>query len=247
MAQRQVVLDTETTGLHVREGDRVIEIGCVELVDRKVGGIYQQYLNPEREVAEGAVNIHGLRTEDLQNQPLFKDCMEEFLKFIDGAQLIMHNASFDTEFIDRELHLAGHGKRLAEHCVSIIDTLEMARARHPGVSNTLGRLCERYQVDAQQRSLHGALLDAQLLTQVYLKMSGGQGGLGLGQEEAGRPGSGAAESLRRRSSSAVPLRVLRADDAEQAAHTTYLRAIEEAAKEHRCLWLEQEQAAQQGT
>ncbi len=242
MSVRQVILDTETTGLFVRKGDRIIEIGCVELLDRKIGNRYQQYLNPEREVGEGAIKIHGIKTSFLQDKPLFKDCMEEFLKFIEGAELLMHNAGFDIEFVNKELKLAGCKQSLADCCSAITDTLQIARSLHPGITNSLDQLCRRYQVDSSGRDRHGALLDAELLAQVYLKMSGGQARLGLARDEDTGIRTGAAPVQIRRQPGETPLRVLRASEEEQAAHIAYLQKVKESAEKGHCLWLEQESA-----
>jgi DNA polymerase-3 subunit epsilon len=175
---RQVVLDTETTGLKVEENHRVIEIGCVELINRKVtGSSYHQYINPQRAVEEGALAIHGLSNEFLINKPLFTEIAQEFMNFIKGAELIIHNAIFDLGFINKELSLTyKKPHELTEYC-RVIDTLVLARQLHVGQRNSLDALCKRYKIDNSQRDLHGALLDAHLLAQVYLAMTGGQGSL----------------------------------------------------------------------
>lgn len=171
---RQIVLDTETTGIGPEQGHRVIEIGCVELVKRKLTGKhYHVYLNPQREVDEGAFRVHGISTEFLQDKPLFKDVLDEFLQFIDGAELIIHNAPFDVGFLNSELKHAKWSKQLDHHC-SVFDTLVMARKKHPGQRNSLDALCKRYDIDNSNRELHGALLDAEILALVYLAMTGGQ-------------------------------------------------------------------------
>lgn len=183
---RQIILDTETTGLDPAFGHRIIEIGCVEMVGRKLTGRhYHQYLNPEREVEAGAIEVHGITNEFLLDKPVFADVMEEFLAFVRGAELIIHNAPFDTAFINSEVtRTNGEPFTIASHC-RITDTLVMARERHPGQRNSLDALCKRYGVDNSQRELHGALLDAEILADVYLAMTGGQVSLALGAQGSG--------------------------------------------------------------
>ena len=172
---RQIVLDTETTGLEVTDGHRVIEIGCIELVHRRpTGRDWHRYLKPGREVEPGALAVHGITNEFLATQPGFAEVAEEFLAFIDGAELVIHNAEFDVGFLDAELAAAGIAPPIAERC-RVFDTLAMARRMHPGQRNNLDALCKRYNVDNSTRDLHGALLDARILADVYLAMSGGRG------------------------------------------------------------------------
>ena len=174
MASRQIVLDTETTGLNARLGDRVIEIGCIELLSRNVTERqFHSYLNPEREIDEGAAKVHGLTLEFLADKPKFADIAKEFVDYIGGAELIIHNAAFDVEFLDQELSFAGL-KKLGDYAPKIIDTLAMARELHPGKRNGLDALCERYAISNAHRTLHGALLDARLLAVVYLALTRGQ-------------------------------------------------------------------------
>lgn len=174
---RQIILDTETTGIGHESGHRIIEIGCVELIDRKLTGKhFHVYLNPEREVDEGAFRVHGISTGFLQDKPLFKEILSDFLQFVGGAPLIIHNAPFDVGFINSELRLAKWKKSLEEYC-EILDTLVMAREKHPGQRNSLDALCKRYDIDNSNRQLHGALLDAEILAFVYLAMTGGQSSL----------------------------------------------------------------------
>lgn len=174
---RQIILDTETTGIGPEQGHRVIEIGCVELIDRKLTGRhYHVYLNPEREVDEGAFRVHGISNEFLQDKPLFKDVVSEFLQFVGGAELVIHNAPFDVGFLNSELKHVHWKKKLEEYC-DIFDTLELAREKHPGQRNSLDALCKRYGIDNSNRQLHGALLDAEILAFVYLAMTGGQASL----------------------------------------------------------------------
>lgn len=171
---RQVILDTETTGISPTSGHRVIEIGCVELVNRRLTNRhFHTYLNPEREVDEGAFKVHGISTAFLQDKPLFKAILPEFLAFIEGAELIIHNAPFDVGFLNAELKIIKWKHTLEQHC-RIFDTLLLAREKHPGLRNTLDALCKRYDVDNSNRDLHGALLDAEILAHVYLAMTGGQ-------------------------------------------------------------------------
>lgn len=174
---RQIVLDTETTGINPEAGHRIIEIGCVEMIDRKItGNNYHVYLNPQREVEEGAFRVHGISTEFLQDKPLFKDIVDELITFINDSELIIHNAPFDVGFINAELTLLKWPKPLKTYC-TVCDTLVLAREKHPGQRNSLDALCKRYEIDNSNRQLHGALLDARILASVYLAMTGGQGSL----------------------------------------------------------------------
>ncbi|GMR08361.1 MAG: DNA polymerase III subunit epsilon [Gammaproteobacteria bacterium] len=232
---RQIVLDTETTGLDPGDGHRIIEIGCVELLDRKLtGNRYHQYLNPDRQIDAGAIEVHGITNESLVDKPHFSDITDEFMEFICGAELIIHNAPFDISFIDSELKRASsHWKKTGKHC-TVLDTLPMARKMHPGQKNTLDALCKRYQVDNSQRELHGALLDAEILADVYLMMTGGQVSLSLG----GMNDSGDImhqEEVRRLEIEPGQLKVVRASSDEMDAHLARLDAIDEASDEQ-CVW-----------
>lgn len=231
---RQIILDTETTGLDSAAGHRVIEIGCVELIDRRLSGRhFHQYLNPEREIEDGALEVHGISSEFLSDKPVFAEILEAFLEFIDGAELIIHNAPFDIGFLDRELSLSGRIDRMADHA-TVIDTLEMARDLHPGQRNSLDALCRRYEVDDSCRTLHGALLDAEILADVYLAMTGGQSDLGLSFDA---PAAGALEPGGQAFPRERPtLKVLRPSSAELAAHQARLHAIHE--KAGYCVWFE---------
>jgi len=172
---RQIALDTETTGLEPKEGHRIIEIGCVELIDRRLtGNHFHQYLNPEREIDAGALSVHGLSNQFLQDKPIFSAILKDFLEFIDGAELVIHNAPFDVGFMQHELRLAGHKPFHIKYYCQVIDTLQLARKKHPGQRNSLDALCKRYRIDNSHRQFHGALLDAEILSQVYLAMTGGQ-------------------------------------------------------------------------
>ncbi|MDT8319698.1 MAG: DNA polymerase III subunit epsilon [Xanthomonadales bacterium] len=230
---RQIILDTETTGLDPAEGHRVIEIGCVELVDRRLSGRnFHYYLNPERDIEDGALEVHGISTEFLQDKPLFGEVAEEFLAFIKDVELLIHNAPFDIAFLDMELALLGRDDRLTDHA-SVLDTLELARDLHPGQRNSLDALCKRYEIDNSSRTLHGALLDAEILADVYLAMTGGQSDLGLSLEPAAEPAqAGAVIEIRER----PPLRVLLPSDEENARHEARLQAIKESSGH--CLWLD---------
>jgi len=225
MSTRQIVLDTETTGLNARLGDRVIEIGCVEILGRSVTeGSFHRYVNPEREVEEGAARIHGLTSEFLGDKPRFAEIAGEFVDYVRGAELVIHNAAFDLEFLDRELSLAGLGKTL-DHAAACIDTLALARELHPGRRNSLDALCERYLIDSRHRTLHGALLDARLLAEVYLAMTRGQESLVIELDAPAAVAASGAGADRSR------LRVLRANAEELAAHEVVLDGIDKAAKD----------------
>jgi len=222
---RQVVLDTETTGLSWEKGNRIVEIGCIELLERrKTGRHFHRYFNPERDMEAGAQEVTGLSLEFLRDKPLFASAVDEFLEFIRGAELIIHNASFDVGFLDYELSLAGaHYGRISDHA-TVLDTLAMARERYPGQRNSLDALCKRLGVDNTHRKLHGALLDAELLAEVYLGMTSGQADLMLAMG-----GEGLAAAVRAGPVAmplpAGPRRVLRASEAERAAHEARLEKI----------------------
>ncbi|HSO06039.1 MAG TPA: DNA polymerase III subunit epsilon [Pelomicrobium sp.] len=228
---RQIVLDTETTGLEVGLGHRVIEVAAVEISNRRVTEKrFHRYLNPEREIDSGALDVHGISTEFLRDKPRFAAVADEFIEFITGAELIIHNAPFDVGFLDQELALAGHPP-LAQLCGAVTDTLRMAKELHPGKRNNLDALCERYQVDNARRSLHGALLDAELLAEVYLAMTRGQDSLMIDLADTAGP-AGVAAPLAER----LALPVVRAVADELAAHEAQLKAIDKASG-GRCLWL----------
>ncbi len=185
--QRQIVLDTETTGLEWAHGHRVIEIGCVELINRRrTSNSFQAYLNPEREIDEGAEQVHGLSQKFLQDKPLFRDVANDFLHYLGDAELVIHNAPFDIGFLDNEFRLLGREERQLSRDNPVLDTLVLARQMNPGQRNSLDALCKRYAVDNARRDKHGALLDAELLADVYLMMTGGQTVLSLGGETEGK-------------------------------------------------------------
>jgi len=222
---RQIVLDTETTGLELSDGHRIIEIGCVELLHRRpTGRNWHRYFRPGREVDPGALAVHGITNEFLLMQASFADVAEEFLAFVDGAELVIHNAEFDVGFLDAELQAAGIAGTISERC-RICDTLAMARRMHPGQRNSLDALCKRYNVDNSGRDLHGALLDARILADVYLAMSGGQAALGL---DAGPVQPGASTTAGPVQRGAVGIPVIRPSAAELEAHEKSLQAIERA-------------------
>lgn len=230
---RRVVLDTETTGMPVTDGHRIIEIGCVELLGRRLTGRhFHVYLNPDREIDEGAIAVHGITNEYVADKPRFRDVADEFYEFIKDAQLIIHNAAFDVGFINNEFALLGQSERsdVNDYC-SVLDTLMMARERHPGQRNSLDALCKRYGVDNSNRELHGALLDSEILADVYLAMTGGQTKLSLAGEEGDGDGSGRQQAtpIRRLDPNRARTRVIRASADELAAHAARLAAIEKSA------------------
>ena len=236
---RQIVLDTETTGLEPKQGHRIIEIGCVELVNRRLtGNHYHQYLQPDREIDEGAIEVHGISNEFLVDKPRFADVVTDFLDFVRGAELVIHNAPFDVGFINHELALLGGDHGRIEDLCGILDTLSLARQMHPGQKNNLDALCRRYGIDNAHRELHGALLDSEILADVYLLMTGGQTDLLLdGQSEGGQSAAG---EIRRLAQERTPLRVIRASDGELAAHEARLAAIDKASG-GQCLWATKEE------
>lgn len=233
---RQIVLDTETTGLEPAQGHRIIEVGCVELVNRKHTGRHLHlYLNPEREVDAGALEVHGITNEFLADKPLFAAVVDSFLDFVKGAELIIHNAPFDLGFLNHELALLDRGyTSMTDYC-SVLDTLALARKKHPGQKNNLDALCKRYEVDNSQRELHGALKDAEILADVYLMMTGGQSTLGLGYDSGGEAAATTAGVVKL-AAERPPLRIIRADAAEIEAHQKRLQQIQKASGD-KCLWL----------
>ncbi|TBU84797.1 DNA polymerase III subunit epsilon [Phytopseudomonas dryadis] len=230
---RRVVLDTETTGMPVTDGHRVIEIGCVEVEGRRLTGRhFHVYLQPDRDIDEGAIAVHGITSEYLKDKPRFKDVADEFYEFIKGAQLIIHNAPFDVGFLNNEFVLIGQPERsdIASYC-DVLDSLQMARERHPGQRNSLDALCKRYGVDNSGRDLHGALLDAEILADVYLTMTGGQTNLSLAGDGSEGDGNGRQQptAIRRLPAERPRGRVIRADGEDLAAHAARLALIEKSA------------------
>ncbi len=221
---RQVILDTETTGLEPKQGHRIIEIGCVEVINRrKTDASFHHYLNPEREIEDGAFDVHGLSTDFLSDKPLFADIAQDLINFIRDSEVIIHNAPFDIAFIDAELlRLGKQWGKLENYCL-VLDTLRMARELHPGQKNSLDALCGRYEVDNSQRELHGALLDAQILLDVYLAMTGGQTRLSLEEDDESQ--SADIDSCQRIASDRAPLRVIEPNAEELEAHERRLSQI----------------------
>jgi len=229
---RQIVLDTETTGLEPGAGHRVIEIGCVELVNRRpTQNRFHRYINPEREVDRGALEVHGIENDFLATQPKFADVAREFLEFVTGAELVIHNADFDIEFLNHELKRLPDVPREIRDCCGVLDTLALARRLHPGQRNSLDALAKRYDVDNSKRELHGAMLDAQILADVYLAMTGGQGSLSLDTGESGVIVAGATELTLDRRGLALP--VLHATADEERAHEALLAVM---AKRSEPIW-----------
>lgn len=230
---RQVVLDTETTGLEVKKGHRIIEIGCVELLERRPSGrTWHVYLNPDRPVDDGARAVHGIEDGFLLDKPRFRDVIDDFLGFVSGAEIIAHNASFDVGFLDAELRLVDPLIGTLGNHARILDTLQLAREKFPGQQNNLNALCRRLGVDNQHRELHGALVDAHLLADVYLAMTAGQGDLGLALESAEQVQSAVVNAPIEGAS----LRVLRASPDELEAHQRRIRALD-AASQGKCIWM----------
>jgi len=231
---RQIILDTETTGIQVNQGHRIIEIGCVELLNRKVtNNHYHCYINPEREIDAGAQAIHGITKEFLTGKPLFKEVAHELIEFIQGSELIIHNAPFDVGFMNAELQYASKTwKPVAEYC-RILDTLALARKQHPGMRNNLDALCKRYGIDNTHREYHGALLDAYLLAQVYLAMTEGQASL-LEELDRSTQATVKQDALTINNPARQKISV-EASAIERQAHEEYLQKM---AKQGKCLWLE---------
>lgn len=228
---RQIVLDTETTGLDPLKGDRVIEIGCVEIVNRRVtDNVWHQYINPDRPVGD-SIEVHGIADDFLTDKPRFADVVSDFMAFVNGAELIIHNAQFDLGFLDHELAITDTvWGRMTDHC-TITDSLIMARQRHPGQKNNLDALCKRYEVNNARRELHGALLDAELLAEVYLRMTGGQVTLSLGGQDNVPGQMPVASPVRRVDSNRPALKIIRASVDDLTAHNEVLKKLGDV-----CLW-----------
>jgi DNA polymerase-3 subunit epsilon len=239
---RQIVLDTETTGLEAELGHRIIEIGCVELVNRRpTGRTFHRYLNPERDIDAAAAGVHGMAREDLAREPLFADIAEEFLEFIADAELVIHNAPFDVGFLDAELARTSAPSRSIAAVARILDTLSLARQRHPGQRNNLDALCKRYGIDNSNRDLHGALLDARLLAEVYLAMTGGQATFALDERGTGMEGRAAGAAAGAPLRAGGPLLVITATPTELLAHEALLALV--AKTSGRCVWTQADAAA----
>lgn len=222
---RQIVLDTETTGMKVEQGNRIIEIGCVELINRRLtGNNFHVYINPERDSEEGALAVHGLSSEFLSDKPLFADIAQEFVEYVSGAELIIHNAPFDIAFIDYELKQLEGNQSLTRDICTVVDSLTLAKKKHPGQKNNLDALCKRYEVDNSNRDLHGALLDAELLADVFLLMTGGQRDLSWEQQENNDYGDGSI-SRKAIDRAGRAFQVTHASDKEREAHEAMLKEI----------------------
>ncbi|MBE0470338.1 MAG: DNA polymerase III subunit epsilon [Methyloprofundus sp.] len=229
---RQVVLDTETTGLNPKEGHRIIEIGCVELINRRLTDRkFHMYINPERKIDQGAIEVHGITNESLQDKPLFKDVADDFLDFIRGAELIIHNAPFDIGFMDHEFALLEQGIGKTEEFCTVFDSLVYARKKHPGQRNSLDALCKRYGIDNSHRDLHGALLDAEILSDVYLLMTGGQISM-LDEDDLGEGGK--EQVIQRISSDRPPLKIIECSAEELIEHQKTLDRLDKSSGA--CLW-----------
>jgi len=232
---RQIVLDTETTGLETRAGHRVIEIGCVELVDRRFSNNhYHVYLNPEREMDAGAVEVHGITQDFLADKPVFAQEVDNFINFVEGAELVIHNAPFDVGFLNAELERLGSGYQSIEHYCTVLDTLKLARTKHPGQRNSLDALCKRYHIDNSHRERHGALLDSEILADVYLRMTGGQMALMFGGDDQTIENTGKVvfqENVRQ----PRQLKVIVCSDEELALHKARLEIIDQRS-DGGCIW-----------
>ena len=227
---RQIALDTETTGISTDEGHRIIEIGCVEIENRRItGNEFHCYLNPEREIDEGATRVHGLTLEKLSNEPLFKEVAKDFLNFVSGAELIIHNAAFDVGFLNKEISLLEWDESSIEDHALVMDTLKMAREKHPGKKNSLDALCTRYEIDRSMRQVHGALIDADLLAKVYLAMTGGQDALDLDQPVL----SSQEAQTKNKENKNISLKVQKASIDELSEHEDFLSMM---IKNGECHW-----------
>ncbi len=237
---RQIVLDTETTGLQPQDGHRIIEVGCVEVQARRLtGNNYHQYLQPDREIDDGAIEVHGITNEMLANQPRFDAVVDELIEYLRGAELIIHNAPFDVGFLNHEFEIAGRDIRIEDIC-TVTDTLVMARRLHPGQRNSLDALCNRYHVNNSHRELHGALLDSEILADVYLLMTGGQAALSLGgEQESDSSGGVHQEVIQRLPQNRPRLKVVKATEEELAAHEVCLQGVDKASG-GACVWLKQD-------
>lgn len=230
---RQIVLDTETTGLSPQEGHRIIEIGCVELVKRRLTGKhFHRYINPLRVIDQGAINVHGITNDFLQDKPVFTDIVEEFIAFIDGAELIIHNAPFDVGFINHEFNRLNKGT--VSNYSTVFDTLAYARKKHPAQRNSLDALCKRYNIDNSHRELHGALLDAQILADVFLLMTGGQDSL-LQENTAIIQAAPIHQADKYCAANRPALKIIPCNETEQQAHQQRLAAIDKASG-GQCVW-----------
>ncbi len=223
---RQIVLDTETTGLEPTQGHKIIEIGCIEMIDRKLtGNHYHVYLNPQREIDKGAIEVHGITNEFLQDKPLFKDVANEFIEFVKNSELIIHNAPFDIGFLNHELKQLSPSVGIMNDYCRVLDTLVLARQMHPGQKNSLDALCKRYFVVNSHRELHGALLDSEILAEVYLAMTGGQTDLGLTHKQDYLKVNRDEGGIRRLAENREAFKVIKASAEENSAHKAYLQEL----------------------
>ncbi|MEQ9563074.1 MAG: DNA polymerase III subunit epsilon [Woeseiaceae bacterium] len=230
---RQIVLDTETTGLSPSQGHRIIEIGCIEIANRRLTGReFHRFINPERDIDEGAQRVHGISREDLEGQPLFSGVVDDLLDFIRDAELVIHNAEFDVGFLEHEMRLMKHPLPVITQHAMVLDTLALARKLHPGQRNSLDALCKRYSVDASQRDVHGALIDAELLARVYLAMTGGQAALSLDADLESVGGIDNETVVRRRRDD-LHFVVVQASDNEMSAHEAMLDRLADSGA---CAW-----------
>jgi DNA polymerase-3 subunit epsilon len=235
---RQIVLDTETTGLSPSQGHRIIEIGCVEIINRRLTGReFHRRVDPERDIDEGAQRVHGISRESLIGQPRFADVADELLDFIRDGELVIHNAEFDVGFLEHELQLMNHAQPVISQHAMVLDTLSLARQMHPGQRNSLDALCKRYAVDASQRDVHGALIDAELLARVCLSMTGGQAALSLDADDSSNARTQNRTATRRRRDD-LTFVVISASVDDVAAHNTMLDRMQD---EGACLWREQQE------
>ena len=226
---RQIALDTETTGINKSDGHRIIEIGCIEMENRRITGKeFHCYINPEREIDEGATRVHGLTYEKLKNEPLFKDIKSDFMNFISDSELIIHNADFDIGFLNYELSLV-KSSNVIEDKALVLDTLKMARNMHPGKKNSLDALCNRYEIDRSMRQVHGALIDADLLAKVYLAMTGGQETFELNEAKS----HDKEEKIKIQRENSFSLKVIKANSSELDAHENFLSELRDKGE---CIW-----------
>ncbi|MEN8214078.1 MAG: DNA polymerase III subunit epsilon [Pseudomonadota bacterium] len=230
---RQIILDTETTGLETQQDHRIIEIGCVEMVDRQLtGNNFHQYLQPDRQIDAGAISVHGITNEFLADKPRFADIVDDLVSYLSGAELVIHNAPFDVGFLNHELQRLQQQKPRIEEISSVVDTLVMARKKHPGKRNSLDALCDRYAIDNSRRDKHGALLDAEILSEVYLVMTGGQARLSLDGESS----DGAERSQPRKVELDGELLLMTPGEADLEAHEAYLQRLQQQT-DGCCVWL----------
>lgn len=223
---RQIILDTETTGLEPTQGHKIIEIGCVEMIDRKLtGNHYHVYINPQREIDDGAIEVHGITNEFLQDKPLFKDVVDDFLEYVKDSELVIHNAPFDIGFLNHELKQLPKPPGVMSDFCSVLDTLVLARQMHPGQKNNLDALCRRYYIDNSHRDLHGALLDSEILAEVYLGMTGGQTDLTLTHKQDYLTANRDEAGIRRLPENRLAFKVLKSSAKELEAHDAYLSEL----------------------